>query len=93
VVIVGETGIVTDELSDALNHDNVPEQPVALSEILLPEEILTFACGVGVVGIGLTVTVIVAVAVQLLALLTVTVYVPEFETVTFKILTDTLVDV
>ena len=77
VVTVGETGIVTDELSDVLNHNNVPAQPVAVKVMLVPDGIFTFACTVGVIGTALTLMSVVTFAVHPLAFVTVTVYVPE----------------
>ena len=53
MVAVGETGIVTDKLSEVLNHFSVlfaPVQPVAVSVVEIPEQIVVPAVGVGVGG-------------------------------------------
>jgi hypothetical protein len=53
VVVVGLTGIVTNELSEALYHFKVyvpefPEQPVAMSDALPPVAMEVLAYGVGI---------------------------------------------
>ena len=53
MVTVGETGIVTNELSKVLNHFSVlftPVQPVAKSVPELPEQMVIPPVGVGVGG-------------------------------------------
>ena len=53
MVAVGETGIVTNELSETLNHFSVlftPVQPVAVSVVEPPKQMVVPAAGVGVGG-------------------------------------------
>ena len=58
MVTIGETGIVTDELSEVLNHFKAlfaPVQPVAVSVVGLPEQIVVPPVGVDV-GESITTT-------------------------------------
>ena len=53
MVTVGETGIVTNKLSEALNHFSVlftPVQPVAVSVVEIPEQVVIPDVDVGVGG-------------------------------------------